>query len=301
MATYYSHGKLLLTGEYLVLDGAKALALPTKFGQRLTVTKTKSSNIHWKSYDENNALWFEGFFLIENGIVKPTEYLDTKTSERLVEILNVLFKLQPSCFNEGLYIETHLEFNRHWGLGSSSTLIASLAAWTGVDPYVLLKETFGGSGYDIACANAIGPILYQLQKNSAPKVETVAFNPPFKEHLYFVYLNKKQNSRKGISQYRKNQSVSDTQIESINTITSAMVSCETLVEFESLLSEHEALISAIIGLEPIQNSFPDFEGCLKSLGAWGGDFILACSKVDPTSYFQSRGFTTIIPYQTMVL
>jgi hypothetical protein len=27
---FYSNGKLLITGEYLVLDGAKAFALPTK-------------------------------------------------------------------------------------------------------------------------------------------------------------------------------------------------------------------------------------------------------------------------------
>ncbi|MEQ3661167.1 MAG: GHMP kinase, partial [Flavobacterium sp.] len=35
--TYYSNGKLLLTGEYVVLDGAKALAVPTKFGQSLSI------------------------------------------------------------------------------------------------------------------------------------------------------------------------------------------------------------------------------------------------------------------------
>ena len=301
MASYYSHGKLLITGEYLVLDGAKALALPTKFGQKLAVIKTKSTSIHWKSYDENNVLWFEGFFLIENGIVKSIECSDTKTSERLVDILNALFKLQPSCFNSGLYIETHLEFNRHWGLGSSSTLIASLAAWASIDPYAFLKDTFGGSGYDIACANAYSPIIYQLQKNSYPKVDSVAFNPPFKEHLYFVYLNKKQNSREGISQYRKKQSVSNSQIDSINTITNAMVSCTSIERFESLLIEHERIISNIIGLEPIQKVFPDFDGQLKSLGAWGGDFILAISKVDPTSYFQSKGLKTVLPYKSVVL
>ena len=30
MEKFYSHGKLLITGEYAVLDGAKAIALPTK-------------------------------------------------------------------------------------------------------------------------------------------------------------------------------------------------------------------------------------------------------------------------------
>ena len=30
---FYSHGKLLLTAEYAVLEGVKALAIPTKRGQ----------------------------------------------------------------------------------------------------------------------------------------------------------------------------------------------------------------------------------------------------------------------------
>ena len=37
MNTYRANGKLLLTGEYLVLKGALALALPTKLGQTMTV------------------------------------------------------------------------------------------------------------------------------------------------------------------------------------------------------------------------------------------------------------------------
>jgi len=36
--TFYSHGKLLLTAEYVILDGAKALALPTKFGQEMEIS-----------------------------------------------------------------------------------------------------------------------------------------------------------------------------------------------------------------------------------------------------------------------
>ena len=32
---FYSPGKLMLTGEYLVLDGASSLALPTMLGQSL--------------------------------------------------------------------------------------------------------------------------------------------------------------------------------------------------------------------------------------------------------------------------
>ena len=33
MSTIFSPGKLLLTSEYVVLDGALALAVPTKWGQ----------------------------------------------------------------------------------------------------------------------------------------------------------------------------------------------------------------------------------------------------------------------------
>jgi mevalonate kinase len=39
MLDFYSHGKLLITSEYAVLDGAKALALPTRLGQKLSVSK----------------------------------------------------------------------------------------------------------------------------------------------------------------------------------------------------------------------------------------------------------------------
>ena len=42
--TFYSNGKLLITGEYLVLDGARSLAIPTKFGQFLIVEEIENSN-----------------------------------------------------------------------------------------------------------------------------------------------------------------------------------------------------------------------------------------------------------------
>ena len=47
--------------------------------------------------------------------------------------------------------------------------------------------------------------------------------------------------------------------------------------------------------------FPDFDGVIKSLGAWGGDFVLSISKEDPTDYFKKKGFGTVIPYGKMIL
>ena len=57
--TFYSNGKLLITAEYLVLDGAKALALPTKFGQYLNVSSGKSQEIRWTSFDYDKSIWFQ--------------------------------------------------------------------------------------------------------------------------------------------------------------------------------------------------------------------------------------------------
>ena len=40
---FYSNGKLFILGEYYVLQGAKVFALPTKFGQYLSVFSYQQS------------------------------------------------------------------------------------------------------------------------------------------------------------------------------------------------------------------------------------------------------------------
>jgi len=55
-------------------------------------------------------------------------------------------------------------------------------------------------------------------------------------------------------------------------------------------------------LQTVQEAlFDDFRGVIKSLGAWGGDFVLAISKDNPTDYFKERGFEVVIPYHEMIL
>ena len=50
MQRFYSNGKLLLSGEYLILDGATGLALPTKTGQEMLVSTFNSEGIlFWES------------------------------------------------------------------------------------------------------------------------------------------------------------------------------------------------------------------------------------------------------------
>ncbi|MBR9844981.1 MAG: GHMP kinase [Algicola sp.] len=321
MNTYYSHGKLLLTGEYVVLDGALALAVPTQFGQTLKVEKNASGVLHWISYDNKEQIWFEDRFKIQhNEILKHTSTSlsagiqnDDTISNRLLQVLNAVKRLNPNFLTEGkgYKITTQLEFEKNWGLGTSSTLINNLANWADVNAYQLLDLTFGGSGYDIACAEANNAITYkistneilnQVQNDKRRTINTVHFNPSFKRDLYFVHLNQKQNSREGIAQYRANTSDLSHEIERINRITKQIIDCDSLEAFQQLLDEHEQIISKIINQKPIKEQlFKDFNGSIKSLGAWGGDFVLVASDNNPTTYFKDKGFATIIPYDKMIL
>jgi len=58
---FYGHGKLLLSGEYFVMDGAEALALPTTVGQSMKVKYRQSyqPTLNWKSFDHTGKVWFE--------------------------------------------------------------------------------------------------------------------------------------------------------------------------------------------------------------------------------------------------
>ncbi|PKQ43874.1 GYDIA family GHMP kinase [Confluentibacter flavum] len=299
---YYSNGKLLISGEYLVLDGAISLAIPTKYGQSLIVEIIDDRKIIWNSFDEQNHVWFEREFeLHADEMLKPVQH--DNIAHKIVQILNTAKVLNPAFLKStnGFKISTILTFPRNWGLGTSSTLINNIAQWAHVDAYMLLEKTFGGSGYDIACAQHNHPICYQLE-NGNPMVEKVEFNPSFKEHLYFVYLNKKQNSRDGISKYKENRGNIKASIIDINNITTHMVSCKSLEDFDSLILQHELMISNIIKQQPVKTIlFHDFNGQIKSLGAWGGDFVMATSKTNPTAYFKAKGFEIVIPYIDMVL
>lgn len=303
MKSYYSNGKLLLTGEYAVLDGALSLAVPTKYGQSLKVEPINKPIISWKSLDKNEVVWFETTFEIRNNEISHAVRNDNDVSERLIQILNAAKQLNPDFLNtnKGFKVTTKLDFPRHWGLGTSSTLINNIAQWATIDAYKLLETTFGGSGYDIACAQHDTPITYQLD-NSRPLVNPIDFTPSFKDSLYFVYLNKKQNSREGIKHYNANKGHLKTIIEDINHMTSQIISSNSLENFETLITQHEEIISKLTKQKVIKTLlFNDFKGSIKSLGAWGGDFILAASKEDPIPYFNQKGFETVIRYTDMVL
>lgn len=299
----------MLTGEYLVLEGATSLAVPTKFGQDLIVEKIKENQLIWASFTNTGDCWFEAVFdlpklrLVNASFNSEKEGSAEFIAETLQDILVETRKLNPEFLrsNAGFLVKTNLSFPRDWGLGSSSTLINNIGQWAKVDAFQLLWNSFSGSGYDIANAQNNTSILYEV-KNQHPVVKKVDFRPSFSDQLFFVHLNKKQDSKHGIARFKEKQQNVNNEIQLVSEISKQLILEQKLSEFEKLIQEHEKIISSIIELPTVKKRlFPDYFGTLKSLGAWGGDFILATGNKDTPQYFKAKGYTTILRYSDMVL
>ncbi|HLT22164.1 MAG TPA: GYDIA family GHMP kinase [Bacteriovoracaceae bacterium] len=305
---FYGHGKLLLTGEYFVMEGAQALALPTTVGQSMKVKYRQSYQpvLNWKSFDHTGKIWFESD--LEFWHFRPIKESDNEDEKVLFlrDVLKACRLQNPHFLRDDLdiFVETRIEFPLGWGLGSSSTFLYNIAQWAYVSPFELLKKTLGGSGYDIACAQAIGPIIFQ-NNDHKPQWESCDFNPMFKDQLYFVYLGKKQSSKLEVQKFHKMNIPGKSLIaDEISLITKEMISTNDLRTFNKLLVAHEDIIATTLNYQKVKDiHFSDYWGEVKSLGAWGGDFILVTSDRDPKEtreYFNNKGFDTLIAYDEIV-
>jgi len=304
--TFRANGKLLLSGEYLVLQGASALALPLKLGQTLEVNTLEMDNgmIHWDAYTPR-GFWFADIFSKHDFTTHASD--DMAKADMLTKIFSEIKSLNNNILqdNNDYFFTTHLEFDSAWGLGSSSTLISLLAQWADVNPYELLKRTMGGSGYDIACATASKPVLYRLE-NGQPAVKEIEFKPVFAENLYFVYQGHKQSSGKEVKLFEEKAKTTDfsKETEEISKITNELAKTKSFEEFCSLLEHHEEIIGHCLEQKPLKSQYHDFQGVTKSLGAWGGDFFLAATRLperEITEYFKGKGLNIVIKYNDMVL
>jgi mevalonate kinase len=308
---FYGSGKLLLTGEYFVCDGAQALALPTTIGQRMEIVARTSSapELHWRSYTRENKLWFEAKFELWHFNILETE--SRREAEFLQKILRQV-RVQNSHFlreEKNVQVKTCLEFPLEWGLGSSSTLIYNIAQWAYVSPFELQFKTIGGSGYDVACAQADGPILY-YKEGDRPEWAPITFEPSFADKLYFVYLGKKQKTSEGLFHYHErrdalgDKGIKDL-VQKISKLTLQIKDAKSLLQFNSLIKEHEEIVGTMLGKKPIKGlSFQDFWGECKSLGAWGGDFMLVTSDetyFETHDYFMSKGHDICVPFKELIL
>ncbi len=303
--TFYGHGKLLITGEYFVLDGALALALPTRLGQSLRVTELHSSEsiLYWVALNSKKQAWLNLTF--DTTTFSCINSKD-EVAQRLSTILQQTRKLNPEflAHHKDIAVETHLEFPNEWGLGSSSTLIHCISKWAGIDGYELLKNTIGGSGYDVACADAKGAIIYQLE---AGKPKTVAYNwlPPFKDKIYFAYTGNKQLSSEAIKYYKAHLNDKTEGVASLSQITETILKCTSISEFEELIREHENIIGAQLKQIKVGDTiFADYWGTVKSLGAWGGDFVMMTNEkteAELKEYLKQKNISIAFSWDEIIL
>jgi len=288
----------------LVLHGARALAVPLKRGQQMTAVPADTPGIiEWKTKVEGRD-WFSAIFRLNDFEVLETSH--NNTAQFISNLLQVCVLLRPelkdTALGHTLYHE--IDFDIEWGLGSSSSLVSNMADWLDIDPWTLYRKVFRGSGYDLFCARAVGPILYRLE-NERPEVVPVNFKPPFSGHLFFVYLGHKQDSQESVKQFSARDFKDEKFIREVSELTDALTVAPTLDEFRTLMRAHEAVLSQLLGLPMVkQQFFSDFEGEVKSLGAWGGDFVMVASEMPETEirhYFRSKGMPVVFGYEQLVL
>lgn len=301
----YFNAKLLLSAEYLVLNGAKALAVPLKFGQRLQVVENKQGFVSWQSVSHDGSDWFTAKYDLPDFRIIESSNQDTAVHPQ--RLLMAARKLNPVfCKNSaGCHVISTLNYPLLWGLGSSSTLIAAIAGWAGIDPFRLHFEVSKGSGYDIACAISNKPLIYKLNDRN-PQFETVPFPPSFADKIFFVYQGQKQDSAEGITTYKNRNSNPDKNlIAAASLLTERMLLASSLNEFELIIREHEILISELLGAKPLRDIlFSDLPGEVKSLGAWGGDFCMLTWHEDLAllpAYLKSKSLETWFNFYDIVL
>ena len=303
MKPFYARGKLLLSSEYMVMYGANALSVPLQLGQSLHLKRRETgSGFTWKAFYLNEP-WFHVEFNPSNLSIIHTS--NQEIAERLAGYLKTIIAMNAH-FQKEIFtwdVETYLEFHPDWGLGSSSSLTALLAEWAVLNPLDLHMEISSGSGYDVACAVANGPIVYRI-RHDAPQYSHVRFDPPFVDQIWFAWLGNKQNSHESVLHFKDLIKPGREDIAFFNQITEGMLQAEDWKEFGELMLSHEMKLSEILNVPSITTTlFKDLDGYVKSLGAWGGDFVMIASEMDGKklkAYLKHKRIRTIFPYTEIV-
>ena len=91
----------------------------------------------------------------------------------------------------------------------------------------------------------------------------------------------------------------------MSALSGAFAVCKEQYEFSRLIRKHEETVRKLIGKDPVKQAFfGDFDGELKSLGAWGGDFFLASTSLPFSGvkkYFENKGLTTVLRWSDLIL
>ncbi|WP_213277830.1 GYDIA family GHMP kinase [Chryseobacterium indologenes] len=299
MNAIFSPGKLMLTSEYFAIDGALVLAVPTKLGQEFFFEEKEDgkSLIFWEAYHQNKfwlkaVIDYKNWQILETNIPSSAEFI-VKTLKNVQQFSNIKFKSTLTY-----HLKTNLQFPANYGLGSSSTLMNNLAEWAEIDPFHLNTISLGGSGYDIAVAKEKSAVLFQSKPEI--KYEKVDFNPSFKNELIFIHLNQKQDSREGINFY-KSKKKSPELVNEFSDITKKIMLCSELEIFSELMMIHERKIADFLEISTVKEKFfSDCPSFVKSLGAWGGDFVMSAKFGGFKDYFWEKGFSTVFEWENII-
>jgi len=298
-----ANGKLLITGEYLVMNGAKALAFPIRYGQEMNIKPIPNKMLNWES-TQNDQIWFTASFELPNLSILTTS--DTAIAFELKNILQCALSLNPAFLVAqcGFTINVNADYLLTWGFGSSSTLIYLISKWAAINEFSLFRKVSDGSAYDLACASQQTPIFYQLAEEM-PIITPTEFGNGIKKHSVFAYLGNKQNTKAEIIRYKKSANPSQKQIERISILADEICKASNAIELIEFIKEHEKIMSSIIRKTVLaQQVFPGFKGAVKSLGAWGGDFAMftADKSLDNLKEeLKQFGFTTLFSYDDFVI
>lgn len=288
----------MIAGEYAVLFGADSFAVPTFTGQKMQVITQKHNSeqikLNWKSFDKQDQLWFNEDFIGQK-LIAVSKSAPSPVSNKLERLLSKITELSENSFQINLSydITSWLEFDRNWGFGSSSSLIANLAKYADLNDnelFELFQSTENGSGYDVFISYYNKPLKYRIE-NEKPSFEIVTWNPEFAEDLALVYSGSKQFSASEVENVRSSNLFNKNNIASLNEVTNELMSALKLNDFEKSIQNHEQIVGEGINRMPLKNKvFSDFKGQIKSLGAWGGDFFMATRYDNALKYFNEKGF-----------
>lgn len=297
---YHSNGNLLLTGEYLISQGAEAIALPLKKGHTLAVTPIHGKKIIWESvYNQETKTKIS----LKSDDFEITQTNNENSAKFIQQLLRkAMDHLPPLSHLPGYHIKAIHDYPEFLEFGCESALIANIANWFNINPYRFSRDISPGLEHGIACARSNKPILYQLT-NKYPDYREINLNLPFKGNIYIIYTGHNPdsyNKKKQTQKYPDHHEV----FPKIREINKRIIQSRTYEEFENSILDHDKILSGVLKEQRLQERiFQDFPGLIKPLNEWNGELNLVTWKGDKNElheYFAPYNIQTIFTWDELV-
>ena len=120
---------------------------------------------------------------------------------------------------------------------------------------------------------------------------------------WLAWLGHKKDTASDLREMKQVFSLAGEEIRWFTEISRSMVSCKELHEFRTLMEAHETRLSGLLGRAPLSERFGEMEASVKSLGAWGGDFILIASAIEEDELvkrLESFGLQSVYRFKDLV-